>query len=237
MNLQQNTYDQYVDEYVALLQKWETSGYSLYHDLVIPQVLQFLGDVRGRTLLDAGCGEGYLSRRLASLGAHVTAVDIAARLVEMAQSQDTTGNVRYLAQDLSKGLANHRHFFDLVVSNLVLNDVYDYSGYINTLGEVTKPGGHVVLSMNNPYSAVFRAKAQSYYDSGVAVLYEGLSKAGVRVYHFHRTFEEYMTAFREAGFLLRSISDLRATDAIPADVVVETRMPFVFVLELVKPTG
>jgi 2-polyprenyl-3-methyl-5-hydroxy-6-metoxy-1,4-benzoquinol methylase len=234
MDLQQNTYDLYADEYVAMLKKWNDSGYSRYHNSVIPQVLDFLGDVAGRTLLDAGCGEGYLARLLASRGASVTAVDISPRLVELAKSQDSIGNVRYLVQNLSKGLPDSRESFDLVVSNLVLNDVYDYVGYIRTLGEVTKPGGRVVLSMNNPYSAVFREKARSYYDSGTAILYRGLSNEGVHVYHFHQTFEDYMTAFREAGFLLRSLSDLRATGDIPPHIVIEERMPFIIVLQLVK---
>jgi 2-polyprenyl-3-methyl-5-hydroxy-6-metoxy-1,4-benzoquinol methylase len=236
MDLQQNTYDQYADEYAAMLRRWADSGYSLYHNHVLPQMLQYLGDVAGRTILDAGCGEGYISRLLASQGAHVTAVDISARLIKMAKSQDASGGVRYIVQDLSKGFPNLEQPFDLVVSNLVLNDVYNYVGYIATLGEVTKPGGRVVLSFNNPYSAVFRAKAQSYYDSGVAVLYEGLSKEGVRVYHFHQTFEDYITAFREAGFLLRSLSDLHATRAILAPTVIEKPMPFIIVLELVKST-
>jgi 2-polyprenyl-3-methyl-5-hydroxy-6-metoxy-1,4-benzoquinol methylase len=234
MDLQRNTYDQYADEYAALLQKWSNDDYSRYHNLVIPQVLQFLGDVTGRCVLDAGCGEGHLSRLLASEGAHVMAVDISPRLIELAKSQDSTGSVRYWVQDLSKDFPNNGQLFDLVVSNLVLNDVYDYAGYISTLGEVTKPGGRVVLSLNNPYSAVFREKARSYYDSGTAILYRGLSEAGVHVYHFHRTLEDYITAFREAGFLLRSLSDLRETGAIPTHIIVEERMPFIIVLELVK---
>jgi 2-polyprenyl-3-methyl-5-hydroxy-6-metoxy-1,4-benzoquinol methylase len=237
MDLQQNTYDQYADEYVALLQQWEQSGYSLYHNVVLPQILHFLGDVTGRSVLDAGCGEGYVARLLAAQGARVTAVDISARLIDMAQTHTSSGNVRYFVHDLSKGFPHLGKQFDLVVSNLVLNDVYDYVGYINTLGTVTKPGARVVLSFNNPYSAVFRAKAQSYYDSGTAVLYEGLRRVGVRVYHFHRTLEDYMTAFREAGFLLRSLSDLRATADLPPGTVVETRLPFIIVLELVKSTA
>ncbi len=44
--------------------------------------------------------------------------------------------------------------FDLLVSHLVLNDVYDYQGFLTTLGTVTKGGGRLVLSMNNPYSYI-----------------------------------------------------------------------------------
>jgi 2-polyprenyl-3-methyl-5-hydroxy-6-metoxy-1,4-benzoquinol methylase len=237
MALQHNTYDDYAEAYAALLAKWESGSFSLYHHLVVPQVLHFLGDVAGRTVLDAGCGEGYLARLLANRGAHVTAVDISPQLVAMAQAQDPTGEITYGVQDLSKGLSHDRPLFDLVVSNLVLNDVYDYMGYITTLGVVTKPGSRVVVSMNNPYSAVIRGKAQSYFESGAAILYQGLSASGVRVYHFHRTLEEYITAFREAGFLLRSLADVRQTDDWPVNANPNPQqeiVPFIIILELVK---
>src|SRR5688572_6519176 len=127
MSIESNTYDEYADQYAALLQRSSESPYSLYHDLVVPQVLQFLGDVAGRTVLDAGCGEGFLARLLAGHGAQVTAVDISARLVGLAKLHNSIGSLQYLVHDLSRGFPNVDQTFDLVVSNLVLNDVYDYT--------------------------------------------------------------------------------------------------------------
>jgi hypothetical protein len=44
-----------------------------------------------------------------------------------------------------------------------------------------------------------------------------------------------MTAFRNAGFLLRSLVDLHATRPIVlANAVIEEPMPFIIVLDLVK---
>ncbi len=40
-----------------------------------PVLWQFAGDVKGLTVLDAGCGTGYLSRKLHDRGAHVIGVD------------------------------------------------------------------------------------------------------------------------------------------------------------------
>ena len=48
-----------------------------------PCVEKLLGDVRGKKLLDAGCGEGYLARYYAKKGAEVTAIDLSQRLIEM----------------------------------------------------------------------------------------------------------------------------------------------------------
>lgn len=43
-----------------------------------PVLWDFLGDVRGGDVLDAGCGTGYLSRKLSAAGARVVGVDLSA---------------------------------------------------------------------------------------------------------------------------------------------------------------
>lgn len=47
--------------------------------MIIPPFLEVAGDVTGCTVLDAGCGEGVVSRLLAERGAVVTGVDVASR--------------------------------------------------------------------------------------------------------------------------------------------------------------
>ena len=53
-------------------------------DLLDPIILQILGDVKGKLILDAGCGDGYLSRKLARLGASITAVDLSEKMLDFA---------------------------------------------------------------------------------------------------------------------------------------------------------
>lgn len=43
--------------------------------------------VRNKKVLDAGCGEGYLSRMLARSEATVTAVDYSSRMIEIAKGR------------------------------------------------------------------------------------------------------------------------------------------------------
>jgi 2-polyprenyl-3-methyl-5-hydroxy-6-metoxy-1,4-benzoquinol methylase len=74
-------------------------------------------------------------------------------------------------------MPQYRQHFDLVVSNQVLNDVPDYRGFLTTLSSVLKPSGRLVLSLNNPYSALIREKVASYFDTDTAILY-GMAKQG-----------------------------------------------------------
>ena len=53
-------------------------------DLLDPIILQVLGDAKGRQILDAGYRDRYLIRKLARLGASITAVDLSERLLEFA---------------------------------------------------------------------------------------------------------------------------------------------------------
>jgi 2-polyprenyl-3-methyl-5-hydroxy-6-metoxy-1,4-benzoquinol methylase len=45
-----------------------------------PAFLELVGDVPGRRVLDAGCGEGYNTRILARRGARMTGVDLSERM-------------------------------------------------------------------------------------------------------------------------------------------------------------
>src|SRR5690606_28303702 len=119
MSSQQNTYNQVADHYAQYLNALREQHFSFNHDLVIPKLLQVAGDVTGLAVFDAGCGEGIVARQSATQGAKVTAMDIATRLIELAQKQDPTGTLTYAAHDLSQPLPLYAQAFDLVVSNLV----------------------------------------------------------------------------------------------------------------------
>lgn len=207
----QNTYNEFADFYAAYLHSLEQESFSFYHHLIVPQLLAQVGDIAGQQVLDAGCGIGTVAIQLAERGASVVALDIAPRSIELAHATYPHPAITYGVQNLSDPLPDYAETFDTVVSNLVLNDVPDYQGFIATLGQVTKAGGRVVLSCNSPYSALIRNKVEHYFDSGKATLYN-MANEGVAVYYYHRTMEEYMTAFRDAGFLLRTLIDVRVSD-------------------------
>jgi len=57
------------------MEAMEPDGDFAKRHLINPVLLRMLGNVRGVRVLDAGCGQGYLSRMLAARGAHVTGVE------------------------------------------------------------------------------------------------------------------------------------------------------------------
>src|SRR5579885_2201289 len=134
-----DVYDEYAREYEVYASDRE--GKEITDDPFLSLFLQVIGDVSGLTVLDAGCGEGYLARILARRGARVTGIDISPRLVEMARAKDQEGGIAYQVADLCKPLPGYQEHFDLVASYFVLNDVYDYQEFLKTLAAVTRQGG------------------------------------------------------------------------------------------------
>ena len=66
-----------------------------YHREQVALFDRWLPDVRGKTILDIGCGTGRFSRHLAARGARVEGVDFAASAVEIARKQTEGDNPTY----------------------------------------------------------------------------------------------------------------------------------------------
>ena len=118
---------------------------------------QLIGDVRGKTVLDLGCGEGFYSRRLRDLGAaSVLGVDISGGMVALAQEAEAaggsgrSGTIEYRVADVRT--AGHLGAFDLVTSFFMLNHALDRDDLLAMCRGIAanlKPGGRFFAFNNN----------------------------------------------------------------------------------------
>src|SRR5215468_9853307 len=113
-----------------------------------PVLWEFAGDVRGLAVLDAGCGTGYLSGKLRDRGAHVTGVDFAGRMIEIARADHPGIDFRVDSCTVLATCEDEQ--FDLVVANYVLMDTPDLGATVRAFARVLKPGGGAVLVFSHP---------------------------------------------------------------------------------------
>jgi len=212
-----DAYGPYAAEYSESVARRELGGADGDPYGILPSLLELVGDIDGQRVLDAGCGDGYLARVLARRGARVTGIDLAPNLIDIARSKDAAGDIEYLTGDLSLPQPAFAGRFDAVASYLVLNDLPGYRGFAATLAASLKPGGRMVIALNNPYCAVIHQHVADYFDSGAVSRYRGLWEQGINVYYHHRTLEDYLDAFLNAGLRLVKLADLsgRAAEARP----------------------
>ncbi|MDP6439705.1 MAG: class I SAM-dependent methyltransferase, partial [Candidatus Brocadiia bacterium] len=115
-----------------------------------PAVDALLGDVSGKRVLDAGCGGGDYSRKLAARGALVTAIDGSAEMVSIAKRHPKKANVEYRVLDLTQTLPFPKGRFDVVLANMVLMDIPQIGVTIAEFARVLRSTGALVFSITHP---------------------------------------------------------------------------------------
>lgn len=95
-------------------------------------MLEMLGDVGGRTVLDAGSGNGYLCRKLARLGATVTGVELSDEFLRLARGREAEEplGITYVHGSVARMGFLAPESLDRAVSNYVLMDVQDYEAAV-----------------------------------------------------------------------------------------------------------
>jgi SAM-dependent methyltransferase len=99
-------------------------------------------DVRGKRVLEAGCGVGRHSMWLAEWGAEVVAVDMSDSVYPAARN--TKGSVKIVQADLTK-LPLQRESFDIIISIGVLHHTPDTRESFLSLIPYVKPGGRIAI--------------------------------------------------------------------------------------------
>ena len=115
-----------------------------------PATIALLGDVKGRTVLEAGCGSGELTAWLADNSAVVTAFDVSPAMAAIAM-QKLRGRANVLVADIGQPFCfAEDDAFDLVVASLVLHYVCDWGKVLDEFRRVLKPDGRIVISTHHP---------------------------------------------------------------------------------------
>jgi 2-polyprenyl-3-methyl-5-hydroxy-6-metoxy-1,4-benzoquinol methylase len=198
-----------------------------------PAFLPFIGDLRGRRVLDAGCGEGYNTRILARAGARMTGVDISERMIDLAREaeRDEPLGIRYVSTSYAELGAFEECEFDAVVSFMALMDGPRFDDAMKACFRVLRPGGMLAFSLMHPCfitkgSHWIRDEAgvkekwvvSHYFDPGHWVERWRFTDAPAdvppfAVPRFDRTLSQYLNAVMDAGFVLRRIQEPRPSEA------------------------
>jgi SAM-dependent methyltransferase len=199
-----------------------------------PAFLEFIGDLSGRRVLDAGCGEGYNTRILARRGAHLTGVDLSARMIELARNEEQREplGISYEVGSFSDLSIFAAATFAAAVSFMALMDGPDFPGAMRAIYRVLKPGGTLTFSQIHP---CFITKGLSwirdeagretgltvarYFDATAWVEHWNFKSAAesaqaepFAVPRFDLTLSDYINAVIDAGFTLRRIMEPRPTE-------------------------
>lgn len=215
------------------------------HELVInPIVEKFLGDLSGKVVLDAGCGNGYIARKMAKNAKKVVGVDFTEELVDIAKGKSKNlKNLEFKTASVEK-LPFKDESFDVVLCNMVLMDLENLDAAVSEISRVVKRKGLVVISTQHPafenahkdYPLRNEKKEEigrvvtDYFSPGLVV------DKNENFPHYHWMLSQYLNAFSKNDLFLEETSEPNNKEILGSRMteVVRNHTPMFIIFKLWK---
>ncbi len=178
-----------------------------YEEQILPLVDRHV--VGAPRVLDIGCGEGQVARRVEGSGSYVIGVDPSDAQLQVARAR--AGGPNYLRADALM-LPLRDGSFDAAVMALVLEHVDDMERAIAEVARVLRPGGRFVVFLNHP---LLQTPGSGWIDDQVLdeqywrvgpYLHDDRTveevAPGVELPFVHRPLSRYVNVMIDAGLVL-----------------------------------
>lgn len=210
----QNIYDN--DKFFAAYSRLARSVEGLDGAPEWPALRAMLPDLRGRKVLDLGCGFGWFCRWARENGAaHVVGFDLSEKMLARARATTQDPAITYTKADL-ENLELPAQSFDLVYSSLALHYLENLNALMAEVYRSLVRGGSLVFSVEHPiYTAPANPKfavaaagrktwpVDGYLDEGPRST-DWLAKGVIKR---HRTIATYINMLVELGFALSHVEE------------------------------
>lgn len=141
------------------------TGDSYHRTFVNPVIFDILGDIKGLTMIDIACGQGYLSRILARKGGDVIGIDISEKMLEIALTSEESEplGVKYIRCNSGNMSEIADASIDCIVSTFGFHDIKEIEPTINECGRVLKNNGKLVFAIPHPFTYARRTQDEEGY--------------------------------------------------------------------------
>jgi ubiquinone/menaquinone biosynthesis C-methylase UbiE len=201
-----------------------------------PLMFKLVGDFKDKTIIELGCGNGYLAPRLLEQQPkQIIMTDISKYNLQHAAEKCRDPRVSFLEQDATEAWKVEAASIDIVYSNMMLNEIEDIETPIQEAFKALKDGGVFVFSITHPAWDLFMYAQEKvgkpsnkikelggYFKRGFAkYLMGGDNKANPKlkdkyskafeVEHYQRPVADYFSQFVKAGFTVKQLLEPEPT--------------------------
>lgn len=180
-------------------------------------VLKFFKNEKKLKILDAGCGEGYLSRALAKMGHNVFGIDSSVQLIRAAKEMENKEplGIKYFVGDFRK-TDFPSNFFDAILSHQSIHEIPNPEKAIKEFYRILKKGGKIACLFLHPcfdflpedlkkehfafwYFKKLKIEKGKYLVGGI------YSQAPY--FYLHLPLSDWIKLFRKEGFVITELDE------------------------------
>lgn len=212
-------------EYYNSLRGQEINANNL---IEIPIMKGILPTLKGKTILDLGCGSGDMDDYFIKNGAKkVIATDISKNMIEEAKKKYNNKKIDFIMLKM-ENISSIKEKFDIVYSSLAFHYIKDFNKLIKNIYNLLKPNGFLVFSQESPLvsAPIFlnQTDEKKTYINGKR--YNLLSDycnegernnywSGIQVTKYHRTYNTLFKTLLKNDFeILEAIDSYASQEAI-----------------------
>ncbi len=213
-----------------------------------PAFRTLLPDLKGKSVLDLGCGFGWHRRYARQQGAQrVIGVDLSEKMLARAKATTNDSAIEY-RQGAIEEIEFAGEEFDVVISSLALHYVEPFEVVCRKVYRCLKSGGSFVLSVEHPIFTALAAQQWCLGPAGERLHWpvDDYQKEGPPhtqwmaddVVKYHRTTATLVNTLIESGFSITKLLEPQPTAEMllqQPDWKDESRRPMLVLLSGVKP--
>jgi SAM-dependent methyltransferase len=182
----------------------------------IPALLSMMPDLKGKRVLDLGCGFGEHCKLFIDSGAEkVVGLDISQKMLEVARRENSDPKIEYVHMPM-EDIAQISESFDVVVSSLALHYVEDFAGVVKNIYALLNTDGVFIFSQEHPMVTCHSGGSRWTRDESGEKIHVNLSNYGIEgereatwfvdhVKVYHRTFSTIVNTLLDAGFSIENM--------------------------------
>ncbi len=190
----------------------------------IPALFSLLPDMKGKKVLDLGCGFGEHCMEYIKMGAEkVVGLDISEKMLEVAKKENSDPKITYLHMPMEDlGMLKDRLGegddiqFDVVISSLAFHYIEDFRGVLKKINSLMADKGLFIFSQEHPFNTCFSGRDRWTVDENGEKLHVNLKNYCVEketecewfvdnVKRYHRMFSTIINTLIEEGFTIEKL--------------------------------
>ena len=239
-------YNKGISHYVA-----KTYGWAIQEQLLLlPHYKKLIGNLKGKSVLDIGCGNGWLTYLLGKKAREVLGCDVSGEMINLARKEHLLPNMKYAVLDATK-IESLGRKFDIITCSLMLHASRDKKALVQTLrgaNSLLNKNGSMVILVPHPcfstqnkrdYNTYTFSQDFNYFEDDQEYRVKLVSQKGTNTFtNKFYNLEDYFDAFRKAGFVVNQIIEPHVLDKYLSKYknlwTSELKIPFYLIFKITR---